>query len=902
MRVSPEWKFSEVRVYAEQDLGAKVVRSVTESDYDQNNGTAFLIDETKSTSDWWAVHVGKTHGWAPKSFHNSKTLELDLDEMEVDEAGDAEQDAEAERKFYENLDKHHHLTNYYVSCAGGGEPAKKAKDHTESIARPDRGPHRKRLDLFGMYNAVKAVGGYDAVQAKPPGAWGKIADATDNEFGKRRKGYDVKRRYKFHLRDFEIEETEMADARDEVVVLATKPLEPGRYDDEEKQPEERGRSAFDNNETLQKKLCAETDSIVGEITEFKRNVRKELKGCDSITRPLENNVEEIRRRPWPGSNTVILGENGIGKSFLLDLILRLGKPTQAEYVRLNKDATDEPLEAVRDEVRERDRASSRAAAVPQDYDKLVHRIQKDCVKLPPSGVFKEKIDGSSKWYVLCDEERRSKALKADEQVQTFCQTKDRDVGFESFVLPSRNSGESTTQNSIIIKNGSSWHLKCCYYTKNEIVEKLSGFDWDGNREQQEKDELDKKEMKLFKVSRLQALTLTQIYTITHSVCRFLHFDLNHQFMKDWKQKIQNPVTAEEAAPKYPPTCSDDDSDDSDDENERMAESLLARQAQAAAGMDAFKIHDDYKNVLGETIIYSVPPTTKEIDARIYIKSKLDEVLFGGRETVLKECVLYAPCMLLHEGSCLVDTAGTDDSDALKHHLLVEELERADTVFCVVKKGLPESESTIEWLVRERLIERALGGRLGKGPAALGTNPEGREEKEQDAPTGGGEGASEKPLKLVFLVNHQEPTVNGSKTAAEIAALDGDYDCNSKDTKAHTNTKAQLTAIKNTKVEIMKLIKKADPTLESADIASLSKEFKIFSCNPLLYVSLLTNRSIKSDPKLGEMYQKALARSNGKDLLTALSKCAARNDVSDRVGIGYCIYIYIAMCLVDLSIL
>jgi hypothetical protein len=855
MRVSPKWPYNEMRIFQAHDTNAAVIETISEEDYP---GATFLVDESESTSNWWRVQLnnadGCITGWVPKRYGAKKatkislrrnghpTLEhLDLGEtMQVDEARGAGRDTESEKKFYKDLDKFHNKTDHYTSCING--------DPRKGLALPARGPRKQRLDLFGMYNAVKLAGGYDTVTSRK-GAWGKIADATDNQWGKKRKGSEAKSRYKLHLREFELAQSEIMvdDGDDDDAVI-------NRYDDEEEQPEELGKSAFDNVKTLQEKLEVETGNILGEIREFKLNVVKDLKVCDTITRPLENNVENIRRRPWPGSRTVVLGENGIGKSFLLDLVLRLGNATEAEYERRNKDAIDEPLEAVRDEALEREQASTSSSSPNKDFDVLIREVEKKCVQPPPEGVFQKKGDSGAQWHVLKDQEKRRKALEADEQVQKFCRTEERDSakGFESFMLPSRNAGKSTTGNSIIIKNGSSWSLTCRYYTKDEITEKLNGFDWAGNRDQQEQGNLDETETKLF------------------------------DYMKDWKQKIENPVKEEEdrrksAAVQYPSTDSDDDSgdddddgDDSDSETEKMIEAVVAKQNQDTGGKT--QVHADYEQVLGKTVIYSGPPGTKERDARIYIKEILEKVLFGGREHVLRECVLYAPCMLIHEGSCLVDTAGTDDSDAMKHHLLVEELTHADTVLCVVNKGLPESESTIKWLQRERLIERALGG------AALVAEPEGKDE--EGASTGASTGsrrwmtASEKPLKLVFLVNHQER--HSPKTARQIAERDDDYDGNS------TTTKAQATAIRCTKTKIYELIGMADRTLSPADISSLSKGITYFSCNPLLYVSLLTNKSIKSKPELCMVYQKALARSNGKDLLTALSKCAAKNDVSDRV--------------------
>jgi hypothetical protein len=271
--------------------------------------------------------------------------------------------------------------------------------------------------------------------------------------------------------------------------------------------------------------------------------------------------------------------------------------------------------------------------------------------------------------------------------------------------------------------------------------------------------------------------------------------------------------------------------------------------------------------------------------QVYIREKLHEVLFDDREAALKECVLYAPCELIDEGSCLVDTAGTNDSNPTKKHLLMRELEEADTVLCVVERDLSSSDTTIEWLKSERLLERALGGSTLKTV------------EEQDVRGGaGGAGesaersrprwmqASEKPLKLMFMVNHQEKAERWN--AREIASRDKEYvkkAAPGKNDKVVTDTEAQRNAKAGTKSKLLELISNVEGGTTREESKAFLQAVPVFSCNPLLFVSLLSNQTLKHRAETREVYQKALCRSNGKELLAALAKCAAKRDLSDRVG-------------------
>jgi hypothetical protein len=444
-------------------------------------------------------------------------------------------------------------------------------------------------------------------------------------------------------------------------------------------------------------------------------------------------------------------------------------------------------------------------------------------------------------------EAKKLAVSTDEQVRRFCEEVNQGgKRWNNFVLPQTNRDKSTTENSIVIKYGSCWQIKCVYYTKEEIKDKLRAF-------LQQKAELDKENDE----GRLEGGRKRE----------YMH-------MRNWMAKLRSPDGAEGAAGGGAaggavggaagagaggvgwggarPSGADDESasssdDDSDSELDYIARQRNAQSSAQPTTADEVAIHDFYNDFLGKTQI-EFGCGESELDDRVYVKHKLDSALNGDQRVILKECVLYAPCSLIPEGAVLIDTAGTDDEDETKQFLLQQELENADTVLCVLEKNLKTEGNIVLWLKNERLIERALGTQEVLAP-------------------------SEKPVKLVFMVLHEEKQT--TMNARQIAADD-------------LLSASQSAAAAETKAKIFELMETAyksstGSSAPAALIASALKNVDIFSCNPLLYASLLANRSLTYHPEQREVYQAALSRSNGWRLLQVLDKCATYDDTDDRVS-------------------
>jgi hypothetical protein len=91
-----------------------------------------------------------------------------------------------------------------------------------------------------------------------------------------------------------------------------------------------------------------------------------------VTRPLEEELAQLCTKIPSGEKVVPLGDNGIGKSFVLDCVVRAGSPTNAEY-RIQND-TVAPLEAISDEVEEKKASMGGAGAEKFDSRVWIKRL------------------------------------------------------------------------------------------------------------------------------------------------------------------------------------------------------------------------------------------------------------------------------------------------------------------------------------------------------------------------------------------------------------------------------------------------------------------------------------------------------------------------------------------------
>eukprot|EP00935_MAST-01C_sp_MAST-1C-sp1_P001942 g1942.t1 len=755
----------------------------------------------------------------------------------VPPAANPQDDDQARREFYERLDELHTVKLKGKPYYALGKPQKM----------------KKPVDLYGLYHAVKEEGGYNSVSIMKQGNWARLAKKMNNTWPKRASlGYDARRYYEKHLLAFETDDNERAQERDQmegcefIKVVTPMPQSPRADDDEIESVDVQGFA--DNTQTLQRRVRTEIEGIHEHVARFNRKLEHVPSAPDaaSITRVLLERVNEILQRALPGSRSMIFGRNGLGKSFLLDLILRAGCLTFGEYKKAGAESHDKVWDAVQDEANERHQENP-----DNSFDDLVDTIieTERVVQAPPKTVFSKSKKKLREGSPLADKKRA--AVDTDKLVQKFCQKDEHGGAFDSFVLPSGRdqNSRSTTKNSIVIKRGSCWQLKVKYYSEDELRETFANYDWAGNDE--DTDQADESS-------------------------KFLH-----EHMLKWVKEIRSPECQRDNLQNAGASAQSSDSDDDSDSDADVVSQVMqeARDDEAFVppiSAERVEIHPDYSELLGKTKVY-VGMREHELDDRVYIKSKLEEVLFGGREAALKECVLYAPCLLIPEGTCLVDTAGANDKDPTKQYLLQQELEQADTVLCVLEKGIDEDKDTFDWIKNERLLQRALGG------LTMPPQVDSREEDYQRPQAERLMTASEKPVKLMFMVNYQEK--HDKKTASGIAEADDDY------ADKKTETRGQQEAITRTKIAIAenyrKILGHPSNGMQERDIEatvqSALKQTTFFSCNPLLYVSLLTNRKLAHTAPKRETYHKALARSNGRRLLAVLDKCAANDDCDDRVA-------------------
>ena len=198
---------------------------------------------------------------------------------------------------------------------------------------------RQAIDLFSLWKEVQSYGGFDSVEKSRASTWKTIGQKLRNQ--KVTAGM-AKKWYKKHLLDFE------HDAEDTVLATLTDGAGPPIFevdssDDGDLDPDRSNISNF------AAKLENEIQFALDGIICFKMSLKREFGDVfDEVTRPLEETLDGIRKSRPVGKRTVALGLNGIGKSFLFDLVLRVGCATQVEYQTRNQDSTD-PIDAVLDE-------------------------------------------------------------------------------------------------------------------------------------------------------------------------------------------------------------------------------------------------------------------------------------------------------------------------------------------------------------------------------------------------------------------------------------------------------------------------------------------------------------------------------------------------------------------------
>jgi ATPase subunit of ABC transporter with duplicated ATPase domains len=227
---------------------------------------------------------------------------------------------DGEKEFYEKLaefmssnhdansKKAQTIKERYMSCLPTHEPKK-------GIIWKN-----KPIDLFALFQVVQNAGGYDAVELS--NAWRKVAKESAIEKATAKTARDW---YQKHLLAFEPEYNAENEARADI----EKKLE-NVVADECDDVSDRSSSI-----SLQNRFKGEAQFLLNKVLELKRN---QLPGdrdvLGDLTRPLEEKLSEFLRAMPAGQlrQIVAMGENGIGKSLLFDLLLRAGCATHFECV------------------------------------------------------------------------------------------------------------------------------------------------------------------------------------------------------------------------------------------------------------------------------------------------------------------------------------------------------------------------------------------------------------------------------------------------------------------------------------------------------------------------------------------------------------------------------------------
>lgn len=177
---------------------------------------------------------------------------------------------------------------------------------------------------------------------------------------------------------------------------------------------------------------------------------KFISGCEAVKATIESSLEMLDEN-LPGRNIFLLGDNGTGKSWILNLLLFVSQASGERYKNWKRSEPGGDLEALHDTNNEAD----------------VRRMQKDFAPVPGD---LQDLRESLRKYV---------SKRAQLRPQT---------DFRYFVLPSLDEGKSTTPVVTQVRFGKTWHLLIEYDSLDELCQKA--YDYVETLRKQREEELE----------------------------------------------------------------------------------------------------------------------------------------------------------------------------------------------------------------------------------------------------------------------------------------------------------------------------------------------------------------------------------------------------------------------------
>ena len=445
---------------------------------------------------------------------------------------------------------------------------------------------------------------------------------------------------------------------------------------------------------------------------------------------------------WSGRQALVfLGHNGMGKSFLINLLLMIGETASYGTDEASSGAREGEVDAMK-ALASKKKASDPALPPGEDVyhdddagdvgdnddddpsgayeedtrneaettvDELDNAPEATLPALllvrPPNGVF----DSSGRLVNQGDVDREQRAL---EVIRGYA----GEGGFASwddflsdngkmpptFLLPSgkRGQGSSTTPLSTKLRFGETWHFTVVYKTARELYLEFAQHDF--KRCSSEKGAMEKAEVADHEARRKRFLAVVKGQTPAESSSAS-----NSVTRREAKRRAEDEILR-----LWPPFV-DNDSAVTDD---MVQEQLVAH------------LEPQVVSRLGKTLVY-IAPGKSSVNDRIFIRDALRDVLLpgiagGGRgggssnpnlynpaAFVIDDLTVYAPCELLRGKVDWIDAPGTDDVEPLKAASLVTSLEEADGVVMLTERTIIEASGVAKAFSRYvagRFFEHKMG--------------------------------------------------------------------------------------------------------------------------------------------------------------------------------------------------
>ena len=552
--------------------------------------------------------------------------------------------------------------------------------------------NKNELDWHGLWMAVIAAGGYDAVVSAGHGldGWkGVLKEGCPQCYSeKQARGIRVHKYYDLILKPFD--EQQQEDER-------FNNLSKLRKQDVPDSPI--SNSSIDLSENGDDETTGELSSVSNDCKLIVHKMVKAIDEYKSDTRGLASNTGSISFVDRKGSADFMLieslqemlqevagnqlqdesrikkkisffGPNRIGKSTLIDLLLQIGERPASIY--LKDTAAGRSLEAIEDILDvDKDLDDDDLSEIRVSNDDHFDSFSKLNLDFIPPGRKDQRP-----YSQICDRDKQGLDV-----YKQFCQgtVKLEETPLTPFLMPHGHEGGSLTNRGIRIRYGHRYHLAVEYKSYEEICEEILSVKWDAFVAAQEGDG--------------DALTPEE------------------QTYIDQRKALQRALRGDPKGGGQPAAEYDPDAEEEEDSSDASAE---LPEPTVPHKHEDIEICQAIKELLGKRQIFEGQGKTICHD-RIYVQQQLLEVLCileGERADhiqtfcALQEVILYVPNELLREGDVeWIDTPGAGDSDPLKRLETIEHLEEADVVLCVLPHKDLTSESDTQVMLREHVIER-----------------------------------------------------------------------------------------------------------------------------------------------------------------------------------------------------